>query len=157
MPTRAHTTRDDFFSFLADRDYSLSYKMPFLLSFLNHMDRATGEARGDDVLDDYIAFYRDRIARGLVVNRQTCPYNADTLQNRKFIQRNMLADPFERFERKRFMYHSKDLGVISINHALQHVREENDHSATWTREYSSTRSFVNGPSTYRVLRSAPSS
>ena len=128
MPTRAHTTRDDFFSFLAERDYSLSYKMPFLLSFLDHIDRATGEACIDDVLDDYIAFYRNRIERGLVVDRQTCPYNTNTLQDRKLIQRSMFANPFEKFERKRFMYHSKDLGVISIDHALQAKLTEDDYA-----------------------------
>lgn len=111
------TIRDDFFAFLAERDYSLSYKMPFLLGFLNRMD-GVGDARIEDVLDDYIAFYQRRVDKGLPVDRPTCPYNADTLQDREYIQRNMLANPFEKFERKRFLYHSKDLGLISINHAL---------------------------------------
>ena len=30
----------------------------------------------------------------------------------------MLANPFEKFVRKRFMYHSRDLGEIALNHAL---------------------------------------
>lgn len=30
----------------------------------------------------------------------------------------MLTNPFEKFERKRFMYYSKDLGVIALNQAL---------------------------------------
>ena len=30
----------------------------------------------------------------------------------------MLTNPFEKFERKRFMYYSKDLSIISLNHAL---------------------------------------
>lgn len=30
----------------------------------------------------------------------------------------MLTNPFEKFERKRFLYYSKDLGVISMNHTL---------------------------------------
>lgn len=30
----------------------------------------------------------------------------------------MLTNPFEKFERKRFLYYSKDLSVISMNHAL---------------------------------------
>ena len=30
----------------------------------------------------------------------------------------MLTNPFEKFERKRFLYYSKDLNVISMNHAL---------------------------------------
>lgn len=35
------------------------------------------------------------------------------------MKRSMLTNPFEKFERKRFMYYSKDLGMISMNHALQ--------------------------------------
>ena len=111
------TVRDDFFAFLEERDYSLSYKMPFLLSFINHMD-TIGDAKIEDVLTDYIAFYQDRIDKGLPVDRPSCPYNAETLKDRKMIKSSMLTNPFEKFERKRFMYYSKDLGVISLNHAL---------------------------------------
>lgn len=111
------TVRDDFFAFLEERDYSLSYKMPFLLSFIDHMD-TIGDAKIEDVLTDYIAFYQDRIDKGLPVDRPSCPYNAETLKDRKIIKSSMLTNPFEKFERKRFMYYSKDLGVISLNHAL---------------------------------------
>lgn len=111
------TVRDDFFTFLEERDYSLSYKMPFLLSFIDHMD-TIGDAKIEDVLTDYIAFYQDRIDKGLPVDRPSCPYNAETLKDRKMIKSSMLTNPFEKFERKRFMYYSKDLGVISLNHAL---------------------------------------
>ena len=112
------TIRDDFFAFLEARDYSLSYKMPFMLALLSHMDTATGSARIDDVLDDYISFYLDRLRRGLPVDRATCPYDETRLADRKFVRSSMLANPFEKFERKRFMYYSKDLGQISLNHAL---------------------------------------
>lgn len=111
------TVRDDFFAFLEERDYSLSYKMPFLLSFIDHMD-TIGDAKIEDVLTDYIAFYQDRINKGLPVDRPSCPYNAETLKDRKMIKSSLLTNPFEKFERKRFMYYSKDLGVISLNHAL---------------------------------------
>lgn len=109
------TVRDDFFAFLEERDYSLSYKMPFLLSFIDHMD-TIGDAKIEDVLTDYIAFYQDRINKGLPVDRPSCPYNDETLKDRKMIKSSMLTNPFEKFERKRFMYYSKDLGVISLNH-----------------------------------------
>jgi len=111
------TIHKDFFDFLNERDYSLSYKMPFLLSFMKHMD-SVGDAKIDDVLDDYIAFYQDRIDRHLPVDRKSCPYTAETLKDRTFVKRNMLTNPFEKFERKRFLYYSKDLNVISMNHAL---------------------------------------
>lgn len=119
------TIKQDFFAFLEERDYSLSYKMPFLLSFLKNMN-SIGDADIEDVLSDYIAFYEERIRRGLPVDRPSCPYNAENLKDRKMIKANMLTNPFEKFERKRFLYHSKDLGVISMNHALFSRMEEMD-------------------------------
>lgn len=119
------TMKQDFFDFLEERDYSLSYKMPFMLSFLKNVN-SIGDANIEEVLNDYIAFYEDRIERGLPVDRSTCPYNAETLKDRKLIKSNMLTNPFEKFERKRFLYHSKDLGVISMNHALFARMEEVD-------------------------------
>ena len=119
------TIKTDFFDFLDERDYSLSYKMPFMLAFLKHVN-SIGDANIEDVLTDYIAFYEDRIARELPVDRATCPYNAETLKDRKLINANMLTNPFEKFERKRFLYQSKDLGVISMNHALFAQMDETD-------------------------------
>ena len=112
-----NTIKEDFFEFIKERDYSLSYKMPFFLSFIKHMD-SIGDAKIDEVLDDYIAFYQDRINRNLVVDRSSCPYNKEMLKDKKAIKRNMLTNPFEKFERKRFIYYSKDLDIISMNHAL---------------------------------------
>nr|WP_297767205.1 DEAD/DEAH box helicase family protein [uncultured Butyrivibrio sp.] len=111
------TIKEDFFEFLEERDYSLSYKMPFLLGFLKHLD-SIGDAKIENILDDYIAFYKSRIDRGLQVDRQTCPYDTKMLSDRSAIKRNMLTNPFEKFERKRFLYYSKDLSIISMNHAL---------------------------------------
>ena len=119
------TIKQDFFEFLEERDYSLSYKMPFLLAFVKNVN-SIGDAKIDDVLNDYIAFYQDRIDRGLQVDRSTCPYNETTLQDRKAICRNMLTNPFEKFERKRFLYYSKDLSIISMNHALYSKMNKED-------------------------------
>jgi len=119
------TIKEDFFEFLEERDYSLSYKMPFMLAFIKYIN-SIGDAKIDDVLDDYIAFYQDRLDRGLQVDRSTCPYTNEMLKDRKAVCRNMLTNPFEKFERKRFLYYSKDLGVISMNHALYSQMEEVD-------------------------------
>lgn len=119
------TIKDDFFEFLEERDYSLSYKMPFMLAFIKYIN-SIGDAKIDEVLDDYIAFYQDRLDRGLQVDRSTCPYNEEMLKDRKAIRRNMLTNPFEKFERKRFLYYSKDLNVISMNHVLYSQMEDSD-------------------------------
>lgn len=47
-------------------------EMPFLLSLCKAID-TIGDAKIDTILDDYIAFYQDRIERGLQVDRKTCP------------------------------------------------------------------------------------
>lgn len=120
-----NTIKQDFFDFLEERDYSLSYKMPFMLAVVKYID-SIGDAKIDDVLDDYIAFYQDRLRRGLQLDRSTCPYNEETLKDRKAICRSMLTNPFEKFERKRFLYYSKDLSVISMNHALYSQMEVED-------------------------------
>lgn len=111
------TIKEDFFEFLEERDYSLSYKMPFMLAMIEEIN-TIGDADIESVLTKYIEFYLDRLQRGLPVDRSTCPYNKETLKDRKVIRRSMLTNPFEKFERKRFMYYSKDLSIISINHAL---------------------------------------
>ncbi|WP_036612685.1 DEAD/DEAH box helicase [Oribacterium sp. P6A1] len=111
------TIKEDFFEFLEERDYSLSYKMPFMLGFLKHLN-SIGDARIEDILEDYIAFYRSRLERGLQVDRKSCPYDEKMLKDKSAVKRNMLTNPFEKFERKRFLYYSKDLSIISMNHAL---------------------------------------
>ena len=88
-----NTIKQDFFDFLEERDYSLSYKMPFMLSFIKAVN-TIGDADIEKVLDGYIGFYQNRIDRGLPVDRSTCPYNQKTLKDRKAISRNMLTNPF---------------------------------------------------------------
>ena len=137
------TIKEDFFEFLEERDYSLSYKMPFLLAVVKHID-AIGDAKIEDVLDDYIAFYQDRLARGLQVDRSTCPYDEKMLKDRKAVQRNMLTNPFEKFERKRFLYYSKDLSVISMNHALFGQMKEEDWERVRKQMREDLRKYYDG-------------
>ena len=111
------TMYDDFFEFLELRDYTFSYKMPFLLSFLKNMT-SVGEAKIDDVLLDFTNFYKNRLSHNFKVDRQNCPFTKDYVSDRLKMKQNMLSNPFEKFERKRFMYFSKDLNLISMNTAL---------------------------------------
>ena len=134
--------KQDFFDFLEERDYSLSYKMPFLLSFLKNMN-SIGDARIEDVLTDYINFYSGRISKGVPVDRPSCPYNETTLKDRKLIKKNMMTNPFEKFERKRFLYHSEDLGVISMNHALFSRMEEDDFRRVEEQMREDLRNYYN--------------
>lgn len=46
------------------------------------------------------------------------------------LQNSLKANSFEKFERTRFLYYSKDLNMISMNHALSSQMEEADFSIT---------------------------
>lgn len=109
------TMWDDFNAFIEAGDYTFSYKMPFILGLLENIDE-TGEADIEKILDYYIEFYLDRHNSGLIIDRPNSPYNRlEFVKDRKAMKRSMLVNPFEKFERKRFMYYSKDLGKIAIN------------------------------------------
>jgi superfamily II DNA or RNA helicase len=112
------TQYDDFYEFLGERDYTFSYKIIFLLSLLT-----TGNPRGEGQLDDvaalYSGFYQDRLSQHLPVDRTASPYNRrEVLEDPAEIKQSILANPFEKFERKRFMHHCKDLAYIAWHTAL---------------------------------------
>ncbi len=119
------TLYSDFFEFLEQRDYSLSYKMPFFLSLLKNINEI-GEAVLQDVLEDYISFYQSRIRENLPVDKRSCPYAEENLKDKKFIKQNMLTNPFEKFKRKRFLYLCKDLAMIAIVPSLWEKLQKND-------------------------------
>jgi len=109
------TIYDDFMEFIEAKDYTFSYKIAFMQGFLNHLDE-NGEADINDVLDSYQKFYLDRHSKGLTVDRSNSPYNdLEFIKDRKLLKASMLENPFEKFERKRFIYYSKELSKITYS------------------------------------------
>lgn len=111
------TIHKDFFDFLSERDYTFSYKMPFLLSLLKNANEI-GEAKISFVVRDYTFFYLNRLNQNLPVDKKNCPYTKDFLADEKAVKENMIKNPFEKFERKRFLYIAKDLDLIAVNPVL---------------------------------------
>lgn len=119
------TIVEDFWEFINKGDYSFSYKMPFLIALLAEVDSA-GEADVERVFFRYQQFYLDRLEQRLQIDRSKSPYNREEILNdKKFLKNSMLQNPFEKFERKRFMYHAKDLKRISIHHRIWNDFVEN--------------------------------
>ena len=52
------------------------------------------------------------------VDKKSCIYTKEYLNDNYLITKNMLENPFEKFERKRFFYQAKDLNIISFNPVL---------------------------------------
>mgnify|MGYP005790987301 FL=1 len=74
-----------------------------------------GEVNMDNLIVEYSAFYKDRLERNLQVDRSSCVYDMEYLNDRTKMKKSILDNPFEKFERKRFVYFSKDLNILSFN------------------------------------------
>ncbi len=112
------TQFDDFYEFIKDGKYSMSYKIIMMLSMLKIVDN-NGECNLDDLTREYRFFYKYRLENNLKVDRENCPYSEiNFLENNSKLKTSILQNPFEKFERKRFMYHSKDLNHISFSNNL---------------------------------------
>lgn len=118
---REHTEAtivEDFWDFIAEGDYSFSYKMFFILALLDHVD-STGDVDVELLRQTYRDYYLERMDQGKVVDRPNCPYQDRTyLMDDKALTQSILSNPFEKFERKRFLYHARDLKKISIHHRI---------------------------------------
>lgn len=109
------TLFEDFYEFLEKGDYSMSYKIVMMLSLLDLVDH-NGECSLDDLVDRYSDFYIKRHMRGEIAEKETSPYSKlEFFDDKKAVKLSLLQNPFEKFERKRFMYHCKDLNHISFS------------------------------------------
>ena len=112
-----NTILEDFWEFIEEGSYSLSYKIIFMLSLIKNLEK-DGEADFEKVKIDYIAYYKKRLEDNLPVDKKSCPYNLDYLNSDKDMIRNIISNPFEKFERKRFLYYGKDVKNIGFSFYL---------------------------------------
>lgn len=126
---REHTEEtlvEDFWAFIDERTYTYSYKMYFMLSLLENAD-STGDADIEGLMERYRAYYLERHEKGLAVDRENCPYgNKAYIMDDKVLIKSILSNPFEKFERKRFMYYAKDLKKISFHHRIWDALTQSD-------------------------------
>lgn len=136
------TQYDDFFEFLETGDFTMSYKMVMLLTLLKIADNS-GECDLDLLVDDYTAFYRTRLDSGWQVDKPKCPYQyPEKLDDKAFMKTSLLQNPFEKFERKRFLYHCKDLKRIAFANTLwQKINTTRDLDRIKTLYFNSLKKY----------------
>lgn len=121
------TILKDFVDFIDENSLTFSFKLIFMLGMLTLSDQE-GEINLDTLLDYYIGFYQDRLNRNLPVDKPNCVYTKEYLANRTKMKKSLLDNPFEKFERKRFVYYSGrnkeekevtiDLNILAFNPKL---------------------------------------
>ena len=78
------------------------------------------------MLDYCQAFYLKRLDKGLSVDRKLCVHTREYLEDKVLLKRNMLENPFEKVERKRFVYYAKDLGLLAFHSQLLRQIDEKE-------------------------------
>ncbi|MEA3546781.1 MAG: S24 family peptidase, partial [Thermodesulfobacteriota bacterium] len=153
----AETRVTDFHEFLEKRDYTFSYKIIFLLSFLK-ISNERFEAFLPDLLELYQQFYQNMLTKTEKNEREKCPYNRqEYIEDSKAVQRSLLANPFEKFERKRFFYHCKDLNYLAMDPELinnlttDHYQKITDQMVQDLRDYYGKLQIALSESDYSFL------
>ena len=104
---------DKFMKFIETMDMSYSYKPVLLEAIYEYMD-TSGRVALPDVVDYFIDFYEDRKAHGMIAEKSTSIYQKGGY-TRKDVEKNILSNPFKRFEDMRFLMRCKDVETIEVN------------------------------------------
>ena len=104
---------DKFMKFIETMDMSYSYKPVLLKAIYEYMD-SSGRVALPDVVDYFIDFYEDRKAHGMIAEKSTIIYQKGGY-TRKDVEKNILSNPFKRFEDMRFLMRCKDVETIEVN------------------------------------------
>ena len=104
---------DKFMKFIETMDMSFSYKPVLLKAIYEYMD-SNGRVALPDVVDYFIDFYEDRKAHGMIAEKPNSIYQKGGYI-RKDVEKNVLSNPFKRFEDMRFLMRCKDVETIEVN------------------------------------------
>ena len=105
-----------FMDMIRKMDMSYSYKPVLIKAILRYADEK-GRVRLEDIADYFRAYYEGRRAAGLVVEKANSIFAKGNYTNSE-AQRNILANPFKRFEDMQMLRHTKTLGIIQVDEAV---------------------------------------
>ena len=94
----------------------LLYKPVLLKAVLRYADEK-GRVRLEDIADYFRAYYEARRAAGLVVEKANSLFAKGNYTNSE-AQRNILANPFRRFEDMQMLRHTRTLGIVQVDEAV---------------------------------------
>lgn len=108
--------KDLFMDMIRKMDMSYSYKPVLIKAILRYADEK-GRVRLEDIADYFRAYYEGRRATGLVVEKANSIFAKGNYTNSE-AQRNILANPFKRFEDMQMLRHTRTLGIIQVDEAV---------------------------------------
>lgn len=108
--------KDMFMDMIRQMDMSYSYKPVLVKAILLYADDK-GRVKLDDIVSYFRSYYEGRRAAGLVVEKKNSIFAKGGYTD-KDAERNILANPFKRFEDMQMLRHTKTLGIVQIDESV---------------------------------------
>lgn len=105
-----------FLEMVRQMDMSYSYKPVLIQAILRHADEK-GRIQLADIVAYFCAYYEGRRAAGLVVEKPNSLF-ARGVYTDKEAERNILANPFKRFEDMQMLRHTRTLGIVQVDESV---------------------------------------
>lgn len=105
-----------FMDMIRQMDMSYSYKPVLMKAILLYADDK-GRVKLDDIVAYFRSYYENRRASGLPVEKKNSIFAKGGYTDKE-AERNILANPFKRFEDMQMLRHTKTLGIVQIDEAV---------------------------------------
>lgn len=104
--------KDMFMEMIRQMDMSYSYKPVLIKAILENAD-GKGRVRIDDIVEYFKKYYEGRRSSGVVVEKSNSIFAKGGYTDKE-AQRNILSNPFKRFEDMQMLRHTRTLGIIEV-------------------------------------------
>ncbi len=108
--------KDMFMDMVRQMDMSYSYKPVLMKAILLYADEK-GRIKLDDIVNYFRSYYEGRRAAGLPVEKANSIFAKGGYTDKE-AERNILSNPFKRFEDMQMLRHTKTLGIVQLDEAV---------------------------------------
>ena len=105
--------KDMFMEMIRQMDMSYSYKPVLIKAVLTSAD-SKGRVKLDDIVSYFRNYYEDRRSEALTVEKPNSIFAKGGYTDKE-AQRNILSNPFKRFQDMQMLRHTKTLGIIEVD------------------------------------------
>ncbi len=112
-----------FMDMIRQMDMSYSYKPVLMKAILLYADDK-GRVKLDDIVAYFRSYYENRRASGLPVEKKNSIFAKGGYTDKE-AERNILANPFKRFEDMQMLRHTRTLGIVQVDESVwKHLKKE---------------------------------
>lgn len=104
--------KDMFVDMIRQMDMSYSYKPVLIKAILLYADKK-GMVKLSDIVAYFRSYYEGRRAEGLLVEKKNSIFAKGGYTDKE-AERNILSNPFKRFEDMQMLCHTKTLGIVQV-------------------------------------------